>query len=58
MLILGIITVTRGRALLLLPVTTLQSSCRDVILTRIKKSSIDSLPLPQRLKDYLLSYFV
>lgn len=41
-----------------LAVTTLQSSCRDVILTRIKKASIDSLPLPQRLKDYLLSYYV
>lgn len=41
----------------LIPVTTLQSSCRDVILTRIQKASIDSLPLPQRLKDYLLSYY-
>ncbi|XP_046970249.1 neuralized-like protein 2 [Vanessa cardui] len=36
-------------------VKTLQNVCRDAILQYVKNGSVKSLPLPQCLKDYLLS---
>lgn len=40
-------------------VSTLQSACRDVILTRIAnaKSDVAMLPLPPTLKEYLLNFY-
>lgn len=37
-------------------ISTLQSACRDAILSRVSKSSIRKLPLPESLKEYLLQY--
>lgn len=38
-------------------VTTLQNACGDAILSRINRSQIGLLPLPQRLKNFLLRYY-
>lgn len=40
-------------------VSTLQSACRDVILTRISnaKADVNHLPLPPTLKEYLLNFY-
>lgn len=38
-------------------VISLQSACRDAILTRVEKSSVSKLPLPTSLKDYLLNFY-
>lgn len=38
-------------------ISTLQSACRDTILTRVHKSSVVQLPLPPSLKDYLLNFY-
>lgn len=38
-------------------VPTLQNACRDAILTRIQKSSVEKLPLPPSLKEYLLNFY-
>lgn len=45
------------RRIFIFPVSTLQSACRDVILTRIEKNSVANLPLPTRLKEYLLNFY-
>lgn len=37
-------------------ISTLQSACRDAILSRVSKSAIRQLPLPESLKEYLLQY--
>lgn len=37
-------------------ISTLQSACRDAILSRVSKTSIQQLPLPESLKEYLLQY--
>lgn len=41
----------------LFPVSTLQSACRDVILTSISKMDVEHLPLPPSLKEYLLNFY-
>lgn len=43
----------------LISVSTLQSACRDVILTRITNAKVDvnHLPLPPTLKEYLLNFY-
>lgn len=40
-------------------VSTLQSACRDVILTRVSNAKVDvnHLPLPPTLKEYLLNFY-
>ncbi|KAJ6644254.1 Neuralized-like protein 2, partial [Pseudolycoriella hygida] len=40
-------------------IPTLQSACRDVILTRITnaKADVNELPLPPTLKEYLLNFY-
>ena len=38
-------------------ISTLQSACRDTILTRVGKTEIPQLPLPESLKEYLLNYY-
>lgn len=35
-------------------VATLQSACRDAILQHITKTAVSSLPLPRKLKEYLM----
>ncbi|CAO1420040.1 unnamed protein product [Diamesa hyperborea] len=37
-------------------ISTLQSSCRETILSRVEKNSVNKLPLPSRLKEYLHNY--
>ncbi|KXJ77315.1 hypothetical protein RP20_CCG007830 [Aedes albopictus] len=37
-------------------ISTLQSACRDAILSRVSKTAIRQLPLPESLKEYLLQY--
>ncbi|XP_037034684.1 neuralized-like protein 2 [Bradysia coprophila] len=38
-------------------ISTLQSACRDVILTSISKMDVEHLPLPPSLKEYLLHFY-
>uniref|UniRef100_A0A0K8TRB4 Putative notch signaling protein n=1 Tax=Tabanus bromius TaxID=304241 RepID=A0A0K8TRB4_TABBR len=38
-------------------VASLQNACRDAILAGIKRSEVRTLPLPERLKQYLLKYY-
>ncbi|XP_078048835.1 neuralized-like protein 2 isoform X2 [Augochlora pura] len=47
-------TTRQVRIVQLYGVSTLQSACRDAILQYTKGNSVDSLPLPRALKDYLL----
>ncbi|XP_063977293.1 neuralized-like protein 2 [Diachasmimorpha longicaudata] len=47
-------TTKQVRIVQLYGVSTLQSACRDVILQYTKLNAVDSLPLPQLLKDFLL----
>lgn len=37
-------------------ISSLQSACRDAILSRVSKMAIRQLPLPESLKEYLLQY--
>ncbi|OWR40758.1 neuralized-like protein 2 [Danaus plexippus] len=48
-------TTKRVKIIQLYGVNSLQNICRDAILQYVKNNSVKSLPLPQCLKDYLLS---
>ncbi|KAK0090856.1 hypothetical protein PV325_000022 [Microctonus aethiopoides] len=47
-------TTKQVRIIQLYGVSTLQSACRDAILQYTKRNAVNSLPLPQLLKDFLL----
>jgi len=47
-------TTKQVRIVQLYGVTSLQSACRDAILQYITKNAVSSLPLPNKLKEYLL----
>ncbi|XP_043285233.1 neuralized-like protein 2 [Venturia canescens] len=49
-------TTKQVRIIQLYGVLSLQSVCRDAILQYTKRNTVNSLPLPQMLKDYLLYY--
>lgn len=47
-------TTKQVRIVQLYEVISLQSACRDAILQHIKKTAVSALPLPRKLKDYLM----
>ncbi|XP_055837682.1 neuralized-like protein 2 [Episyrphus balteatus] len=49
-------TTKRIRIVQLYGIISLQNACRDAILLNLKKHDVDKLPLPDRLKQFLMQY--
>lgn len=49
-------TTKRIRIVQLYDIISLQNACRDTILLNLKKHDVDKLPLPDRLKQFLMQY--